>query len=101
MRTRQERRSFTDRYQKRQIALRKAYQYDDDLEPNERTLGRYRKTSAFDCGKAGCNLCCSPRRSNWGSGRARLTLQENRNQDSFDYQLDHYHNSHDCDSTGL
>ena len=123
MRTRQERRYLTHKYQKKQARLHKRYNgpyrdegrrpssvsndtrwiewgYESEA-PGEGTLGRWRNTSAFDCGRPGCQMCCSPRRRAWGNNRERLTLQENRNQDLFDHQLAYYYDDSDGHSRGI
>jgi hypothetical protein len=87
-RTKQERRHHTGCYQRRQIKLYKHYNHVTELTPQ--TIGHLRLHSAFDCGKPRCQLCCSPRYKNWVSNRERLTLQEKRNLDLFDEQLDEY-----------
>lgn len=125
MRTRAERRALTERYQKKQARIHKEYYgpYEDpdrrgqedtpyhgrdgysyspasgwwhETPPKAKTLGQWRQRSVFDCGKSRCQFCCSPRYSYYGTKRGRLTLQEQRHEDSFLDQMRFLDSCVDC-----
>lgn len=77
MRTRAERRYLTQCYQNRQLKLYNTF-FGEWGEMTPQRKGTYKTRSWKDCGKAHCQMCCSPRKSSWVSKEEGLTLAERR-----------------------
>lgn len=89
-RSKDERRYLTWVYQKRQIDLHETYRHRwvaGELSP--KGVGRCRTMAFCDCGNPKCGLCASPRKSKAykGTKYAKLTLQEKKQLDIFDDQM--------------
>lgn len=69
------RRYKTFLYQKKQVKI--ANYHNIDL--NKKSVGRFKKHSALDCGNANCGLCRGGRKNRNSSGKDKLTFQEKTN----------------------
>lgn len=86
MRTRQQRRSFTKRYQERQRRYYEGYNarvWDRGYEVEEWRYGQWKTRSWKSCGTAGCCMCCNQRRNKWAPARDRLTFPERKAYDAY------------------
>lgn len=67
----------------RENKIRLILGWQQDLDGlSQKELGRYRRHSFCDCGRAHCPSCSNPRRVGW-SKKERLTLAELRAEDNF------------------
>lgn len=84
-RNRSQRRADTQKYQKKQLKLARAYGYEN---LSKEQVGRMKHRSHLDCGTTNCSMCRSDRKNDWVDGKnSKLTMQEKRKKDEYEATL--------------